>query len=124
MRPVPTSRGNDTTSFQQSHQKEQFADFMHFFGGCLERCQSPIKDLVIDTRKRQVVPRFQAIYDFKAFDSEPKEEGYTAEYMVLFEMEETGTKVVRVEEFQDPQRLMEHVAPRAKRYAKSMNGKT
>ncbi|KAL9097595.1 MAG: hypothetical protein Q9165_000492 [Trypethelium subeluteriae] len=100
----------------------QFTGFMHFFGGCLDRFSLPIKDLVIDVRQRTVVARLGAIFDFKAFGNEPKEEGYTSEYMVLMEMEESGTKVVRVEEFLDPQRLMGYVQLRAQRYAQNTNG--
>ncbi|KAF2236092.1 hypothetical protein EV356DRAFT_498935 [Viridothelium virens] len=108
--------------FNEPIKIDQFSSFMHFFGACLDRFSLPIKDLVVDVRQRTVVARLGAVFDFRAFGNEAKEEGYTAEYMVLMEMEESGTKVVRIEEFIDPQRLMGYVQPKAQRYAQSVSG--
>lgn len=93
----------------------QFAQFMTFFGSAIERLSFDIQDAVIDTEKRTVVMRLRATFDFKAFGDKAKEEGYTADYMWLMEMNEDN-KIIRVEEYLDPQRLMGHVKPRAEQY--------
>lgn len=91
-------------------------EFMTFFGSAIQRLSFNIQDTVVDTERRTVVMRLRAKSDFKAFGDTAKEEGYTADYMWLMEMNE-DSKIMRVEEFLDPQRLMGHVQPRAEQYA-------
>lgn len=94
---------------------QKFADAMHFFGSVIERLAFEIQDIVVDSRTRTVVVRLRATFDFKAFGDEPEEKGYMADYMWLTELDEQ-CKIVRVEEFLDPQRLMGYVQPKAERY--------
>lgn len=54
--------------------------------------------------------RLKATYAFKAIgDDEPAEKGYTAEYVYLIEIDESGKKIVKFDEFLDPQRLLGYV---------------
>lgn len=103
--------------FNKAIEPSQFAQFMVFFGSAIERLSFDIKDIVVDTENRTVVTRLRATFDFKAFGDTVRDDGYTADYMWLMEMNEDG-KIIRVEEFLDPQRLMGYVQPRAERYAK------
>lgn len=93
----------------------KFANAMHFFGSVIERLAFEIQDTVVDVETRIVVVRLRATFDFKAFGDEPEEKGYLADYMWLTEMDEK-CRIVRVEEFLDPQRLMGYVQPKAERY--------
>lgn len=102
--------------FNEPIRPTQFVHAMEFFGGAIESLKFDIQDLIVDTEQRTVVVRMKAIFDFKAFDTEDKVEGYTADYMWLTEMNPEG-KIVRVEEFLDPLRLMGYVKSRAERYA-------
>lgn len=55
--------------------------------------------------------------DLKAVGSEePAVKGYTAEYVYMTEMDDSGTKIVRMEEFLDPQRLLCYVFGKVERY--------
>ena len=61
--------------------------------------------------------RLRAPYDFQAIgDDEPAEKGYTAEYVYLHQMDESGKKIIRLDEFLDPQRLLGYVLGKAERY--------
>lgn len=63
--------------------------------------------------------RLRATYDFRAIgDDEPAEKGYTAEYVYLHKMDESGRNIVRLDEFLDPQRLFGFVFGKAERYNK------
>ncbi|KAI9659036.1 MAG: hypothetical protein M1821_001996 [Bathelium mastoideum] len=110
--------------FDEPIKLEQFAGIMHFFDGCLDRFHSEVEDIVVDARERTMVARMSSVLDLKALENEPKEEGYTAEYMLLMQVEESGKKIVRVEEFLDSQRLMGCVQPKAGWYAQHVSGET
>lgn len=112
------------TPFNEPIDRAMFTGFMTFFGQCLDRAELNVRDLVVDTQKHQAVVRLDAVFDFKAFAEEPALSGYTAQYMWLMDLEEDGTKVKRVEEFLDPDRLLNYVRTRAQRYAEWLESET
>lgn len=76
-----------------------------------------ILDQSVDVRKRIVTQRFQGIFDLKGYGEGSPEKVHTIEYVWTFKMDQTGNKVVRVEEDLDPQRLAGHILAKAQRYA-------
>ncbi|KAF2158424.1 hypothetical protein M409DRAFT_31070 [Zasmidium cellare ATCC 36951] len=106
--------------FNEPIREEQHRHFMAFFGDCMSRCQFDILDMAVDEERRIVVTTLQATYDFKAVGDEPEVKDWTAQYVWLIEMEETGRKIKRVEEFMDAQRLLGFAATRAHKYQDAM----
>ncbi|KAK4505120.1 hypothetical protein PRZ48_003083 [Zasmidium cellare] len=106
--------------FNEPIREEKHRHFMKFFGDCMYNCKFDILDMAIDEDKRIVVTTLQATYDFKAIGEEPEVKGWTAQYVWLTEMEETGKKIKRVEEFMDVQRLLGFAAGRAEKYQEFM----
>ena len=95
---------------------DHFKHAMRLFGPVMESSTFDIKEMVVDVKQRTVVARLTGIYDFKAIGHEPTEKGFTADYVVLAEMDESGKKITRIEEYLDVQRLMGHVREKAERY--------
>lgn len=93
---------------------------MNTFSPVLDACTFEVYETIVDVNNRTVAMRLRATFDFKAIgDDEPAEKGYTAEYVYITEMDESGTKVVKMEEFLDPQRLLGYVLGKAERYNKA-----
>lgn len=97
--------------------KEAHDKTLKLLGGPIEHLYFELHDMSVDATNNKVAMRFNATYDFKAFADEPAEYGYTADYMWLMEMEPSGQKIVRLEEFLDPQRVVNHIIPKAEKYA-------
>lgn len=80
----------------------------------LDGCTFEVQQVVVDVKARTVAMRLKATYAFKAIgDDEPAEKGYTAEYVYLIEIDESGKKIVKFDEFLDPQRLLGYVFGKA-----------
>ena len=97
--------------------QEQYCYALNTLGAVIERLSYELRDITVDPIERKVTTSFRASFDFKAFGNEPAEQGYTAEYMWMVEMDESGKQIVRMEEFVDPQRLLGYVFSKAQKYA-------
>lgn len=96
---------------------EHFKGSMAFFSPVLESSTFEVKEAVVDVKQKTVAARVTAIYDFKAIGNEPAEKGFTADYVVLTEHDDSGKKIKRIVEYLDVQRMMEYVRGKAERYA-------
>ena len=106
-------------AFNGALHQEQYIGALKTFAPVLEGCSFEIFDTIVDVTLRTVVLRLQATFDFKAIgEDEPAEKGYTAEYVYITQMDESGTKIEKMHEFQDPQRLLGYVLGKAERYNK------
>lgn len=110
-------------SFRGALYKEQYSGALRMLGAPIDKLTFDLHDLAVDTQRRTVATSFTATFDFKAFGNEPAEHGYTAEYFWIVEMDPSGQKVVRMEEFLDPARLLGHVLDKAHRYAEFTSNK-
>ena len=110
-------------AFSRPLYQEDYRNALNHFAPVIERFSSDISEMAVDVKQKMVTARITATFDFKAVrDDEPSEQGYKAEYMYLMEMDATGKKVVRFEEFLDVQRLLGYVAGKAERYNESRAG--
>ncbi len=98
--------------YREAHDKT-----LNLLRGPIERLVFELHDMSVDSHGRVVAMRFNSTYDFKAFGDELAEYGFTADYMWIMEMEPSGRKIVRVEEFLDPQRVVDHIMVKAEKYA-------
>jgi hypothetical protein len=100
--------------------QEQYVGALNAFRHVLDKCEFQIFETIVDAKARKVALRLKATFDFKAVsEDEPEEKGYSAEYVYITEMDESGRKIVKFEEFLDPQRLLGYVFPKAERYNKA-----
>ena len=104
--------------FNEDLSMEQFHQALYFFRNVLSRSSFEISNVVVDAIERKVAMDFKGDFDLKAVGEDPAEYGFTATYVWILKMTETGDKVARVDEFMDVQRLMDQVRPRAEKYAK------
>ena len=89
------------------------------FAPVLDKCNFEVYKTIVDVKIQTVAMRLRATFEFKAIrDEEPAEKDYTAEYVYITEMDESGEKVVKMNEFLDPERLLGHVLGKAERYNK------
>lgn len=102
--------------------KEDHDKTLKLLSGPIAQLTFDLHDMSVDSQNYQVAMRFNATYDFKAFGDEPAENGYTVDYMWIMEMESTGDKILRVEEFLDVQRVVGHIMVKAEKYAASQTG--
>ena len=75
---------------------------LRMLGALMDSMRGDIKQVVVDTKTRTVVVRFEAYFDFKAVGDEPEEKEYMIEYCWITEHDEAGKKIVGMEEFLDP----------------------
>ena len=99
--------------------KDEFFQSLQFFGGVMDYTRIEIDEMAIDVKKRIVSLRLTDVFDVKPVGGADAVKGFAAEYMCLLEMEETGKKISRVEEYIDVGRLMGFVKPKAEQYAES-----
>ncbi|KAJ3496006.1 hypothetical protein NLG97_g2983 [Lecanicillium saksenae] len=97
--------------------KQAHDETLKLLSGPIQRLTFDLHDMSVDSHNRLVAMRFNATYDFKAFGDEPAEYGYAADYMWVMEMEASGQKITRVDEFLDPQRVVDHIMVKAEKYA-------
>lgn len=106
-------------AFRSAIDKNGHVQSLKFLGPVLERFRLDIEDAVIDVSTKTVVMRLTAKYDLLAVGSEKAERGLTTEFMWLAEMDESGEKVKRLEEFLDHSSFLELLIERAAKYAES-----
>ncbi|KAJ6790131.1 hypothetical protein PWT90_05305 [Aphanocladium album] len=104
--------------------KEAHDKTLKLLSGPIEQLKFELHDMSVDSHNRVVAMRFNSTYDFKAFGDEPAEYGFTADYMWVMEMESSGKKITRVDEFLDPQRVVNHIMVKAEKYAAWSANKT
>ena len=68
----------------------------------MDSMRGEIKQVAADVKTRTVVVRFEAYFDFKAVGDEPEDKNYLIEYCWITEHDESGEKIVGMEEFLDP----------------------
>jgi hypothetical protein len=114
--------------FNKGLRKDAFKDAMHFFGSVIDEARFEVHHVSVDTRNRTALLRVTGHFDLKAVsrtedhDAVAAEKDWQAQYMLLFHMDDNGSKVVRIDEFMDAQRLMEHLKTRAEQMMASMSG--
>lgn len=82
----------------------------------MDSMRGDIKQVVVDTQSRTVVVRFEAYFDFKPVGEEPKEKNFLIEYCWITTHDESGEKIVGMEEFLDPMKSR-YMIDKSMRYA-------
>lgn len=100
-----------TPPYNEAITKDTHLVFLESFRPLFDSTTFVIKDMVIDAEKRSVVTRLEATSDFKAIgDVEAAEQGWKWECMWMTHMDATGTKIIRVDDFLDVERLIHKCA--------------
>ncbi len=76
----------------------------------MSRCRADIKLIIVDAQQRIVSTWVQLIMDFKATGGEPEETKYMIEYNWITHHNDTGDKIVWMEEFLDVPRALHMVS--------------
>lgn len=110
--PPPFDNNNDI-SWDKHH-----PGALRTLGAAMDRMKGDIKQVIVDVQTRSVVVRFEAYFDFKPVDEEPPEKDYLIEYCWITMHDESGEKIVGMEEFLDPIKAG-YMIDRSIRYAKA-----
>ncbi|KAF7186361.1 hypothetical protein HII31_12292 [Pseudocercospora fuligena] len=84
---------------------EDFSHVVKSFGPLVERMDIEIKSVVVDVQTRTVVVTLTAIYDLVAVGELEAIKDDRTDYMWLTVMDETGTKIIKMEEFLNADRI-------------------
>lgn len=108
---MPEPFGNDLHISRKEHEPA-----LRMLGALMSRLRADIKLMVVDVQQRIVSTWLQLIFDFKATGGEPEEKNYMIEYVWITHHNETGDKIVWMEEFLDVPRAL-HMIGKAQVYA-------
>ena len=98
---------------------DQYVGALNTFAPMFDKCTFNIYETIVDIKIRTAAMRLRATIDSKAIgNDESAGRGYTAEYVYITDMDESGEKVLSMEEFIDPLRLLGYVLGKAERYNK------
>lgn len=71
-------------------------------GAAMNGVKAEVENLIIDVKKRTVVAQVKMFYDIKGFGDEAEDKGYMCEYVWITQHDDSGEKIVRMDEFIDP----------------------
>ena len=107
--PLPFGAGAKIT-------KTEHEPALRMVAAVMDQIQTEIKEIIVDVKQRMVSARIQLIFDFKAVGDQPEERDYMIEYVWITEHDESGEKIVRMEEFCDAPRTL-YMIGKAQMYA-------
>lgn len=90
---MPDPFGNDACLSRKEHEPAR-----RMLGALMSGMRMDIKLVVVDVEQRVVSTWLQAIYDFKPTGGEPEQKDYMIEYVWITHHNETGDKIVWMEE--------------------------
>lgn len=103
--------------FDEDLGKEQYYEALRFFGAVISKSRFEVGQIVVDVEQRKAVVSINAKLDLKAVGEEPEEKEWPASYVLIIKVDDEAKKIVRVDEYLNAGKLMEHVRPKAERYA-------
>ena len=109
---MPDPFGNNAQISRTGHEP-----VLRMLGALMSKMEFHIDEMIVDVTTKTVVSRLRGIYDFKAVGGEPEEKGYMIEYVWITAHNDSGERIVGMEECRAAPRVV-HMITKAQMYAK------